>query len=593
MFSFFILLLTEFLSLFHSITSSSIFISYLILTIVCFYFSQKFKLKRLNFNTLDTWLLAAIAFMLLTTFITALISPPNNWDSMTYHMSRVQYWIQNKGIHFFITNNPRQNAYAPFSEFFILHFQILSGSDIFANLVQWISLIISLTTVSLICKEFGLDRRLQLISAVFICSLPIVLLQASSTQNDIVASTFILLFYYYQIILVKKYSITSICFAGLALGLGILTKGTSYILLFAIGITYLTYLVFFKIWDMKNIILGYGIIFSIGLLINLPHYLRNFSKYNDFLGLGTLPSVINELFSFSAMFSNLIRHVAYQLGTNINIINWYVYRIVKILLGNNISDPKTSFLNRDFRPPFFSLSEDAAGNTIHTLIIIIIFFISLIIVKQIKRIQLTSLYIAVISILLYCFLLKWQPWTGKILILFVIVTPFIMVALNYIFKIKKLEMSFYILLFIMMVGTLPYLFYNESRPLLPLNNKSILYQDRILSYFNNKPDFYNQYKNIINKLDKTEVSKHDSIALHLGGDSWDYPFLVMLKKKFNDKTPYIFHLKKNNIYKIKDESLFPKYIIFENRFSDNLEGTSAYYQIKEVTKDFSLFKRIN
>ena len=132
------------------------------------------------------------------------------------------------------------------------------------------------------------------------------------------------------------------------------------------------------------------------------------------------------------MFSNLIRHIAYQLGTNINIINWYIYRIVKILLGNNISDPKTSFLDRDFRPPFFSLHEDAAGNFIHTLVIIIIFFISLAFIKQIKRIQLTSLFIALISILLYCFLLKWQPWTGKILPLFVITTPFLMVALNYI-----------------------------------------------------------------------------------------------------------------------------------------------------------------
>ena len=281
--SFFIFFLTEFLSFFHSITNLSIFFSYLIFTIVCFYLSQKFKIKRLNFSTFDKCLLAAISFMLLITLVTALISPPNNWDSMTYHMSRVEYWIQNKGIHFFITNNPRQNAYAPFSEFFILHLQILSGSDIFANLVQWISLIISLTTVSLICKEFGLSQRLQLISVVFVCSLPIVLLQASSTQNDIVASTFILLFYYYQIIFVKKYSITSICFAGLALGLGILTKGTSYILLFATGITYLSYLAFFKIWNMKNIIFRYGGVFLIGLLINLPHYLEIFFNIMIFL----------------------------------------------------------------------------------------------------------------------------------------------------------------------------------------------------------------------------------------------------------------------------------------------------------------------
>ena len=531
--------------------------------------------------------------MLLITLITALISPPNNWDSMTYHMSRVEYWIQNKGIFFFKTNNPRQNVLAPFSEFLILHFQILSGSDIFANLVQWISLIIGLTAVSLICKEFGLDKRLQLISAIFICSLPIVLLQASSTKNDIVASTFILLFYYYQILLIKRYSIASVYLAGFSLGLGILTKGTCYILFFAIGITYFAYLIAFKIWDTKKIIFRYGIIFFIGLLINLPHFLRNIFKYNDLLGLSALPSLTNEFFSFGVMFSNLIRHIAYQLGTKIDIINWYIYRIVEILLGNNINDPKTSFLDRDFRPPFFSLHEDAAGNLIHTLVIIIIFFISLAFIKQFKRIQLTSLFIAVISILLYCFLLKWQPWTGKVLPLFVITTPFLMVALNYILPIKKLKIAFYIILVIILIRTLPYLFYNESRPLLANNYKSILYQERFEGYFNNRTDLYKQYKKIINGFDKTEVSKKDSIALYLGGDSWDYPFLVMLKKKFNNTPPYVSQINKKDIQKIGNVKPPPMYIIFENQFKHNLTPAKMYYQVKDSSKDFTLLKKIN
>ena len=531
--------------------------------------------------------------MLLTTLIIALISPPNNWDSMTYHMSRVEYWIQNKAIFFFKTNNPRQNVLAPFSEFLILHLQILSGSDIFANLVQWISLIVVLAAVSLICKEFGLNKRLQLISAVFICSLPIVLLQASSTKNDIVASTFILIFYYYQIILVKRYSVYSVYLAGLSLGLGILTKGTCYILFFAIGITYLGYIISFKIWDLKKIIFRYGIIFSIGLLINLPHYSRNFFKYNDLLGLSTLPSLTNELFSFGVMFSNLIRHIAYQLGTNINIINWYIYRSVKILLGNNISDPKTSFLDRDFRPPFFSLHEDTAGNIIHTLIFIVIFIVGLTSIKRFKRIQLTSLFIAVISILLYCFLLKWQPWTGKLLPLFVIAIPFLMIALNSVLQIKKLKTTFYIILIIMLTGTFPYLFYNESRPLLTYNNKSILYQERFEGYFNNRTDLYKQYKKIINGFDKTEVSKKDSIALYLGGDSWDYPFLVMLKKKFNNMPPYVFQINKEDIQKIGSGKFYPMYIIFENQFKHNLTPTKMYYQVKDSSKDFTLLKKIN
>ena len=111
-----------------------------------------------------------------------------------------------------------------------------------------------------------------------------------------------------------------------------------------------------------------------------------------------------------------------------------------------------------------------------------------------------------------------------------------MVALNYILEIKELKITFYIILVIMLIGTFPYLFYNKSRPLLAYNNKSILFQERIEGYFNNRPELYEQYKKIINGFDKTEVSKKDSIALHLGGDSWDYPFLILLKKKFNNKS---------------------------------------------------------
>ena len=37
--------------------------------------------------------------------------------------------------------------------------------------------------LAVVCKEFGLSRRLQFFSAFFICSMPIVILEASSTQN--------------------------------------------------------------------------------------------------------------------------------------------------------------------------------------------------------------------------------------------------------------------------------------------------------------------------------------------------------------------------------------------------------------------------
>ena len=236
-----IFLVTELLSLFNYLNKFSLFISHFLFATLYYYFSKKTKKPLIEFKSndiIDKVLIGFIFFITSITFLTAIISPPNNWDSMTYHMSRIQYWIQNNNVDFFTTNNIRQNLYSPFSGFVLLNLQILSNSDLFANLLQWVSHLICIFTTSLICQEFGLNKKIQLISAFFICSMPTAILEASSTQNDILLSSYVLLFYYYQLITLKNPTGTNLIFSGLSLGLGILTKGTSYIFLFSIGITF-------------------------------------------------------------------------------------------------------------------------------------------------------------------------------------------------------------------------------------------------------------------------------------------------------------------------------------------------------------------
>ncbi|MHB9140228.1 MAG: hypothetical protein ACYC4Q_12560 [Victivallaceae bacterium] len=78
-----------------------------------------------------------IALILIITLFTALAYPPTNYDSMTYHMARVANWISNQNVAFYPALNPRQNYQPPLAEYTILFLQILTGSDIFANCVQW------------------------------------------------------------------------------------------------------------------------------------------------------------------------------------------------------------------------------------------------------------------------------------------------------------------------------------------------------------------------------------------------------------------------------------------------------------------------
>ncbi len=131
------------------------------------------------------------------TLIIALKSPPNNFDSMTYHMARISHWIQNQNIQYYPTAIPRQNYSMPLAEYGILHLQILSQGDHYANLVQWVSFIISIITSTLIAKELKVSPRGQWITGVLTAALPMAILQSSSTQNDLVVSAFCLSFIYF------------------------------------------------------------------------------------------------------------------------------------------------------------------------------------------------------------------------------------------------------------------------------------------------------------------------------------------------------------------------------------------------------------
>jgi hypothetical protein len=132
----------------------------------------------------------AISLLLAVTLFTALLYPPNTWDSMTYHMPRVVHWISLQSVDFYPTQITRQNNQLPLAEYAIMQLQLLSGEDRFANLVQWVSYLCLICLGPLVAKELGLTARQQRISALVVATLPMAILQASSTQNDLVVSVF-------------------------------------------------------------------------------------------------------------------------------------------------------------------------------------------------------------------------------------------------------------------------------------------------------------------------------------------------------------------------------------------------------------------
>jgi hypothetical protein len=552
--------ITEFLSLFKLITFGWILgiwgLTCIILISIYFRFnSQKAKTleqnnpsqinKNIKIPSFVNLLLCGISFVVATVGLIAIIAPPNNWDSMDYHMSRVAYWIQNHSVAHYPTSYTPQLYQNPWSEFVILHFQILSGGDYFANLVQLFSMIGCIIGVSLIAKQLGADLRGQVFSAVVTATIPMGILQASSTQNDYVIAFWLVCLAYYLLSTIQagKSDVWTNSFnIGSSTGLAILSKGTAYFYVFPFLIWFGFYLVKRLRWQAWKPALIVG---SISLLLNISHYLRNYNLFAS--PLGEPSGYRNEVLGVNILISNILRNIALHIGTPIGLWNGIANRLIQLIhifLGVDYNDPRTTFSKTFFVPggwPTIGITgnENSAGNLLH-LALIMICMIIFIARKSIRKESYIFAYlIATIStFLIFCYLVKWQVWNSRLhLPLFVLMSPFVGVVLS---KLKNKKIAIFIVTFLL-ISSLPWVFYNRYRPIIDSNN--IFQTPRIEQYFSNRPFLKGTYTGAVEFLNSKKCS---NIGLSMGNDPWEYPLWVLLQQN-NQKVVKIQHINVTNI----------------------------------------------
>lgn len=169
--------------------------------------------------------------LLLLLGLAAWCYPPNTYDSMTYHMSRVAHWIQHGSVAYYPTVIDRQNFMGPGAEYLILFFQIIARSDRFANFIQFWSLICLLVSTVFLLRIFRVPRRWTPWICILAASAPMVLMQGSSTKNDMVAALMcIAMLLSGRRLLVgdiRNMKLREYVLLGIAIGAGLLVKPTS------------------------------------------------------------------------------------------------------------------------------------------------------------------------------------------------------------------------------------------------------------------------------------------------------------------------------------------------------------------------------
>ncbi|MGG7036923.1 MAG: ArnT family glycosyltransferase [Flavobacterium sp.] len=472
-------------------------------------------------------ILGVISFFIVLLFIQGLLYPPNNWDSLTYHLSRIMYWIGNESVSHFPTNILRHLYQPPFAEYFILHLNLLNGNDYLSNSVQLFFLIQILFVVYAILGLLNIPRFLKLLALFLVITIPAVELQSTTTKNDIVCAFFMLTAVYFVIKSFQKSPLENYFFLGLAIGLGFLTKGTAYLflapVLFCFGISESH-----KLWTSKNIIILKNCFISalIALFINTGHYSRNYAINQNILSIDNTESekLSNEAMNSKLLLSNLIKNSGLHLGYPIRESSDSLVRNIHKKIDVSIDDKRLNFLDLPYEGARETTNEDYVPNTLVFFLAIISFLIITIRFFVCRPYNKTALVIVLIigsQILLFAGFLKWQPWHTRLHI-----PIFILSVISIIFACQSSKWYKRFVLVcvpILLYSFVFYFLYNNLRPIIhdPQYTKSIRISDsRFKKYFANQPMLYKEYSTILNQIYDTTPRK---IGLNLA--DWEYPLL--------------------------------------------------------------------
>jgi Dolichyl-phosphate-mannose-protein mannosyltransferase len=208
---------------------------------------------------------------------------PNNWDSMTYHLARVAYWLQFDSVLHFDNGTLRQLANPPNGEYLQGWTMLLSGSDRLVATVQWLALTGLAAGVAGMARNLRFGHPAALFAAALFVVLPQPILQASSTQNDLIVAFFVIAALHFGFRGVRDRSGVDLALFGVALGLAVGAKGTALLTVPLLGLV-----LALAAWRFKAPLglLARGVGFAIAgvVLLGSFNYILNQDTYGDPLG---------------------------------------------------------------------------------------------------------------------------------------------------------------------------------------------------------------------------------------------------------------------------------------------------------------------
>ncbi len=233
---------------------------------------------------------AGLLYIILTTL-------PHDWDSMTYHLPRMAHYLQAGNLDYFDANYWAQVVHPKNSTLLLLFTYLITGrNEHLIQFPQFISFWMISISVYGVSRQIGMDNIKAIFSACISTLLISSILQANTTQNDLIISAFLGGSVYFLFTFRRTQKRTDLLLAALGITLAAGTKASFLLsmpslIFLALALTYSRII---KEWGTNLLmIIGFGIAGT--FLFVLPSgYVENYRIYGSPFG----NQDVNEIHTF-------------------------------------------------------------------------------------------------------------------------------------------------------------------------------------------------------------------------------------------------------------------------------------------------------
>lgn len=544
-------LMTELLGSFNILNRRMVIVSWVLVLGLVFVLRKKQSGRKMRISVLkavfskpkgvEMTALFLLILLVVTLGIMAVLTPPYNWDSHTYHLTRIAHWIQDGSVDYFVTNNRRQLISPVLAEYVLLHLFLMTGSDLCANLLQYTAFLVCVAVAVHIMKRFHVSNIICILSVFLFATSPLAIGESLSTQVDFFAAMCLFLAAD-KIVVFEENFLSDNCVMDKNFYAGLIRMSLSVALCYlakpniCLSLALLLFWLFIRCIQRKTcwrrimicVLTGAAIV----ILLPMPVFIRNIRYCGDPFGAAYMTGISVGSLSPGVLFLNAYKNIA-TLGVMQGNREYLLAFAKKLsgILNLDLNDPRITFGNG--RHLFdanliFSYDHDYAQAGLYVLIFAIVILLYLLAYPAFRRSgnrngKKTNGYVAVLILqfVVSLCLIRWQPWVCRLLLpaLSLTVIPFA-VMLNEIVKHwAETAVGFALLLVIAYYGIQPVAYHMNYV-------KKSVSRDytRWELYFAKRPlsDIYEELLAYAYGI--------ENVGIYAQSDAYEYPLWVKLKE---------------------------------------------------------------